>query len=114
MLPFLSKTTPPPGPKPSVPPVKLYRTLKFQLPPECLSVKTVPQPSPVQVPPLPPATAVPYRLPLESKVTPPYGAFPSLPPVKLCSTVSVHLPLEWGVNLKTVPRLEVPPTTVVP
>src|ERR1035437_9700851 len=50
-----------------------------------------------------------------SAIRPAYGKAPSVPPAKEYSAVSVHAPPAeaGGVNLKTVPRPEVPPICVV-
>src|SRR5579862_3184126 len=54
---------------------------------------------------LPPAWVVPYRLPAASNVTPADGHPPSSPPVKVCNTVSLQVPLPLGVSSQTTPGL---------
>ena len=39
-----------------------------------------------------------------SRIRPALGVAPSLPPVKLCNTLNVQLPLEFGASLRTTPQ----------
>src|SRR6185295_15522480 len=82
-FPAASNVTPAPVPEPSFVPVKSCSTFCVHTPLSWLTRYTTPQPSSAQIPPRPPITALPYRLPCVSSVTPPYGCPPSLPPVKL-------------------------------
>src|ERR1035441_7655374 len=67
------------GPDPSLD-WKLWRTVSL---PEESSLNTVPYPY------APPLQVGPYKLPVASMIRPPEGSAPSLPPVKLYSTVKV-------------------------
>src|SRR5215472_5530948 len=57
----------------------------------------------------PPIKAVPYRLPARSRIRPPYGVPPSVPPVNVYSRVS----LPCLSSLNTVPQ-PAPPHAVFP
>jgi hypothetical protein len=64
--------------------------------------------NPTQFGLLPPLLVAPYRFPVLSKITPKYEYPPSLCPVNLYMTVSVHTPFKC-FNSNTVPEPVVPP-----
>src|ERR1700685_2493667 len=99
-------TTPGPGPPPSLPALKLWTTVSLQPRADGESSNTIPQPYPSCFShngPLPPKTVVPYRFPCASNTTPPEGPRPPFPPGNIKSTLSLQVPPELGVNLKTTP-----------
>src|ERR1700675_2879889 len=51
-----------------------------------------------------PPTAVPYKSPSLFETKPLFGPYPSLCPVKLYTTTSLHLPLARGVSSNTTPH----------
>src|ERR1700722_20301 len=83
------------------PPLKLCNTVST---PVVSNLNTTPWPD------TPPMTVVPKRLPTKSRTRPAWGYLPSVPPVKLCSTVSVPV----VSSLNTTPAPDAPPTLVVP
>ena len=110
-----SKTRPPPGPAPSFPLPNQWSTIWSHFPLVLgVSLKTVPA-----LLYLPPESAVPYKFPLASRISPEEGIPPPTPLSRLkeCRIVSFHLPPPAGVSLKAVPQPcwpTMPPNGVVP
>src|SRR5579872_1830450 len=110
-----SKTRPPPGPHPPFPLPKECSTVSSHFPlSRGVNLKAVPQ-----LLYLPPASAVPYRFPLPSRIRPDEMNPPPGPlsRSKVRRMVSFHLPPPSGASLKAVPQPcppTVPPNCVVP
>src|ERR1035437_32324 len=97
--------TPPFGNAPSVAPRNSYGPDSVELPLDCVSLWTAPQPRPPQPCDKPPCIVVPYRLPAASKTRSPMGSAPSLPPVNRYRTVSVQPQIgQFLFTLKIVPQ----------